>query len=207
MGASKLNPFAIDELVPEPWQNGAGWTRTLCSHVVDGEVLWRVSVADITAASDFSQFPGMDRTAVMVRGGRLQLSNAEGQLHLDRVGSQIRFPGEWALRCSLPDHHKKPTQLLNIMVRRGQVQGRVDTVTGTAHALLADNCPGLVLVLRGAFQWTSANDSRHILQARQGIQWQHLAQDWHADPLECDATMVCCTLRSWRLGGHVLIIN
>lgn len=195
MGASQLNSFAIDALAREPWRNGAGWTRTVCTHAVDGQLLWRISVADIAEACAFSQFPGMERTAVMVEGGKLQLYNSKVQLHLNGVGSQIQFPGEWALQCSAPNAPEKPTKLLNILVRRGQVQCRVQTVTDAAHALLADNGHGLVLVLRGAFQWTSASDSRHTLQAHQGIQWQHLTQDWHVDPLEGDAVMVCCTLR------------
>jgi environmental stress-induced protein Ves len=190
MGASRLTPFAIDALPREPWRNGAGWTRTVCAHEEDGEVLWRISVADITAAGPFSQFAGMDRTAVMVQGGRLQLSNADGQLQLDGIGSQIQFPGEWALHCSAP---QGTTQLLNIMVRRGQATARVEVVDNAAFT----RTPGgeqLVLVLRGSYQLQSAAGANHTLQARTGLHGQALQEDWHAEPLGADAVLVWCTL-------------
>jgi environmental stress-induced protein Ves len=190
MGASRLTPFAIDALRSEPWRNGAGWTRTVCVHAVEDQVLWRVSVADITAAGQFSQFAGMDRTAVMVQGGQLRLSNADVQLDFDGLGSQLQFPGEWSLHCAEPEG---PTQLLNIMVRRGQASARVEVVKNKALTLT----PGgqqLVLVLRGSFQLRSSAGTSHTLQARTGLHWQRLEEDWRAEPLGADAVMAWCAL-------------
>jgi environmental stress-induced protein Ves len=199
---SSFTPFAIDALRSEPWRNGAGWTRTVCaqqpstapSKQANGasklQPLWRISVADITAAGMFSQFEGIDRTAVMVQGGRLQLSNDAVQLDFDGIGSQIQFPGEWSLYCSEP---QVPTQLLNIMVQRGQAAARVQVLENTALTL-TPGAQQLVLVLRGSFRLRSPDGGSQTLQARHGLHWQALDADWRAEPLGADALMVCCTL-------------
>jgi environmental stress-induced protein Ves len=181
-----MTRFAIDALRSEPWRNGAGWTRTVCAQ----PPLWRVSVADITAAGQFSQFEGMERTAVMVQGGRLQLSNDAVRLNFDGIGSQLQFPGEWSLHCSEPEG---PTQLLNIMVQRGQASARVQVLENTALTL-TPGAQQLVLVLRGSFRLQSPDGGSQTLQARHGLHWQALDADWRAEPQGADALMVCCTL-------------
>lgn len=183
--------FDIDTLPREPWRNGAGWTRTLrAQHAVDGQLLWRASVADITAAGPFSQFADMDRTAVMVRGGRLQLSNDAVQLDFDGPGSQIQFPGEWALHCAAPVCE---TQLLNIMALRGQATARVQVLENQALTL-APGGAQLLLVLRGSFHVQSSAGISHTLQVRTGMHWQALDEEWRAEPLGADAVLVGCVL-------------
>ena len=192
MGAGRLTPFAIDDLPREPWRNGAGWTRTVSVHTMEDQVLWRVSVADITAEGEFSQFAGMDRTAVMVQGGQLQLSNDSIRLEFDGVGSLIQFPGEWSLHCSAP---AVTTQLLTIIVKRGQAALRLQVMENTALAL----SPGgqqLLLVLRGSVQLQSSVGGNHTLQARTGMHCEELDEGWYARPLGADAVMVWCALTS-----------
>ena len=51
------------DLRSEPWRNGGGVTRELASHpqaasAQDGAWDWRVSIADVTKAGDFSAVPG-----------------------------------------------------------------------------------------------------------------------------------------------------
>jgi len=185
-----LIPFSIDALRREPWRNGAGWTRTVCTHEDDNQVLWRVSLADITATAAFSRFEGMERIAVMVSGTQLRLFNAEVQLNFDGIGSQIQFPGEWALQCRAPEQE---TQLLNIMLRRGKAQARVEVIKGSAFTL-RPNGSQVVLVLRGQFQLFTASGVRHTLVARHGIRREPLDEVSHLEPVSEDAIMVCCTL-------------
>ena len=58
--------LALADLPREPWRNGAGWTRPVARAEADGsgggELLWRVSLAEISQAAPFSRFPGLDRT-------------------------------------------------------------------------------------------------------------------------------------------------
>ena len=143
-----LRRFSINAIAREAWKNGGGWTRTIASRGTGPMLRWRVSVADITAAGPFSCFDGLDRTAVMVRGGGLNLSGEAQAWHFDGPGSFAQFPGELALHCDAPC---MPTQLWNVMVRRGQAQAKVLVVEDDAVDLLP--APDvLVLVLRGRFQ-------------------------------------------------------
>jgi hypothetical protein len=184
-----LHRFSIDDLSREPWRNGAGWTRTVCSHAVDGRLWWRVSVADIAAAGAFSRFEGMDRTAVMVCGARLCLSHAGHRLALDGPGSVLQFPGEWALQCGAP---AQPTRLLNIMVRRGSVESRVLVVQDAST--LPSGGAQVALVLRGQFDLELPDGDRLMLGAGEGVHWSRQDAAWRAVPVAGDGAMVWCAL-------------
>ncbi len=67
-------------LKPRPWRNGGGVTRELARFpesaaegTQDGSWDWRVSIAEMSKAGDFSAFPGMDRVMTVVEGELLLL--------------------------------------------------------------------------------------------------------------------------------------
>lgn len=185
-----LHRFRIDDLPREPWRNGAGWTRSVCSREVDGQPWWRVSVADITAAGPFSRFEGMDRIAVMLSGGGLCLSNADVRLAFDGPGSVVQFPGEWTLQCDAP---ALPTQLFNIMARRDSAGVRVLLVADEPLALP----PGghqVALALRGRFELVPPAGARHILGAGEGVHWQSQDAGWCSAQIGGGGAMVWCAL-------------
>jgi hypothetical protein len=184
--------FTIDDLPREPWRNGAGWTRTVCSHEAGGRLWWRVSVADITAAGPFSRFDGMHRTTVMLRGARLCLSRAGHLLAFDGPGSALQFPGEWALQCGAP---AQPTRLLNIMVRRGSARARVRVAEAEALNLPAGGAQ-VALVLRGRFDLLLQDGGQHPLEAGEGVHWPRQDAAWRAVPVTSNAAMVWCALHS-----------
>ena len=80
------------ELKAHPWQKGGGVTREVASHSpaaapdgADGPGIrqntgpsggwdWRVSIADVSKAGDFTAFPGMDRVLTVIEGELLLLS-------------------------------------------------------------------------------------------------------------------------------------
>lgn len=114
--------FSLQALPREAWKNQGGWTRTVASATDgQGQVLWRVSVADITAAGAFSIFEGMDRQAVMLEGGalRLRAEFPQDDICFNGPGSVAAFAGERQLTAETPDGR---TALWNVMHRRGQVQ-------------------------------------------------------------------------------------
>lgn len=84
-----------DDVPDQPWKNGGGTTREL-----HRDERWRLSIATITAAGEFSSFPGIDRTFTVARG-TLVLSVAEVEHHLG-PGDAVRFPGEALVRAA-PD--------------------------------------------------------------------------------------------------------
>ncbi|WP_216870473.1 HutD/Ves family protein [Modestobacter excelsi] len=121
-----------------PWRNGGGLTREL--HAGAG---WRLSVATIPAAAEFSVFPGRDRTLVVGRG-RLRLAVAGRSLQQLSVGQLAAFPGEAHVTAE-PDGGV--VQAVNVMVERPGRTASVQVlpVTGPAPAAAA-----LVLLSGGA---------------------------------------------------------
>jgi len=189
--AGSLRRFAIEALPREAWKNGGGWTRTVASHEVQGQLCWRISVADIVAAGPFSRFDGMDRTAVMVRGAALCLSGKADAWHFAGPGSFVQFPGELALQCSEPG---VPTQLWNVMVRRAQAQADLliaeDEVVDLPHAPDV-----LVLVLRGRFERVLPGAKALALAAGEGLHLQGLDAPGQMVPCEANSLLLVTALR------------
>jgi uncharacterized protein len=99
------------------WKNGAGWTSEITlENAIDGEFLWRISIADIDADSDFSIFPSIDRTLVVLSGGGmvLDLAGAES-VELRPLEKPLVFAGEERIRARLS---AGPTRDFNVMTRR-----------------------------------------------------------------------------------------
>jgi uncharacterized protein len=84
-----------DDVPDQPWKNGGGTTRE-----VHRDDRWRLSIATITGAGEFSTFPGIDRTFTVARG-TLVLTVAGVEHHLG-PGDVVRFPGEASVRA-VPD--------------------------------------------------------------------------------------------------------
>ena len=163
---SGVRLFTLEEIDSEPWRNGGGRTRTVAASRLRGELVWRISAADIDADGDFSAFDGMDRTAVLMRGEGLALRLSDQTLRLPRVGTVVRFPGEVPVRACLAG---APARLWNVMVRRGQAQ--VDTqVLGVGSMPVL---PGetVLVVLSGRVQVRAPGSGEllGVLSAGQGL--------------------------------------
>ncbi len=116
------------DLKAEPWRNGGGVTRQIASHpspsaahggARDNGWDWRVSIADVTQAGDFSPFPGMERVLTVIEGELLLLS-VDGAEHLMEKYRPFRFPGGAATFSKLPTGDVRN---LNVMTRTGAFKG------------------------------------------------------------------------------------
>jgi hypothetical protein len=112
------------ELRSEPWRNGGGVTRELASHpkaasAQDGAWDWRVSIADVTKAGDFSAFPGMERVLTVV-DGELLLLTVDGAEHPLEKYRPFRFSGDAAANGALPTGDIRD---LNVITRAGSFKG------------------------------------------------------------------------------------
>ena len=108
----------------EPWRNGGGVTRELASHpkaasAQDGAWDWRVSIADVTKAGDFSAFPGMERVLTVV-DGELLLLTVDGAEHPLEKYRPFRFSGDAAAHGALPTGDIRD---LNVITRTGSFKG------------------------------------------------------------------------------------
>jgi environmental stress-induced protein Ves len=112
------------ELRSEPWRNGGGVTRELASHpkaasAQDGAWDWRVSIADLTKAGDFSAFPGMERVLTVV-DGELLLLTVDGAEHPLEKYRPFRFSGDADAHGALPTGDIRN---LNVIARAGSFKG------------------------------------------------------------------------------------
>jgi len=112
------------ELRSEPWRNGGGVTRELASHpqaasAQDGAWDWRVSIAEVTKAGDFSPFPGMERVLTVIEG-ELLLLTVDGEEHPLEKYRPFRFSGEAATHGALPTGDIRD---LNVITRTGSFKG------------------------------------------------------------------------------------
>jgi environmental stress-induced protein Ves len=112
------------DLKPQPWRNGGGVTRQLASHpkaasAQDGSWDWRVSIADVSKAGDYSPFPGMERVLTVIDGELLLLS-VDGAEHPLEKYRAFRFPGGAAAHASLPTGNIRN---LNVITRSGSFKG------------------------------------------------------------------------------------
>ncbi len=148
------------------WKNGGGWTTELAVEPGEGEFVWRVSVAEIDADCEFSRFPGVDRSILVLTGGGMELA-VEGEVtSLHAGGEALRFAGEAETRCRLLGG---PTRDFNVMSRRGACEHSV-----SRHGLVATwthpgECEALVYLASGSARvgalGLAAGDSVRISRA------------------------------------------
>ncbi|WP_411374562.1 HutD family protein [Arthrobacter sp. MPF02] len=105
------------DLTAEPWRNGGGVTRQVAGRPsADGSGWdWRVSIADVTRAGDFSSFPGMERLLTVVEGDLLLLT-IEGAERPVEKHRPFRFDGGAATAAKLPTGDIRN---LNVITRAG----------------------------------------------------------------------------------------
>lgn len=108
---------------PEPWRNGGGVTREIARHAreasPDGSWDWRVSIAEVGKAGDFSAFPGMERV-ISVIDGELLVLTVDGEEHAMERYRPFRFSGDAATSSALPTGDIRD---LNVIARRGAFKG------------------------------------------------------------------------------------
>lgn len=146
---SRLRPVPEDALRTQAWANGAGTTTVIASGP-DADWQWRLSIADITVACDFSPLPDTRRQfAALDAPVRLRFGDNHERLLL-RL-QVTHFDGADAPHAALPEG---ATRAFNLMLR------------GNAHGeLIARPLNGSMwLPAREAWSWFV-----HVLSGRAEI--------------------------------------
>lgn len=157
--------FVLDELPAEPWRNRGGVTRTIAAAAQDDEVIWRVSAADITQAGAFSRFEGMNRTAVLIRGQRLELAGGRRHIAFEGLGHTAHFDGDELLHASVPE---QAARLWNVMTRRGRAMATVEEHHDGAIDIEPRRVT-FVFVLRGRYLLQSGGRELLHIDAGEGL--------------------------------------
>lgn len=106
------------------WKNGLGWTREIAREPAgEGPFDWRLSIAEIDHDCDFSAFPGLRRSLVLLEGQGMRLDFADGtQTTLQPPHGRVDFSGDAALHCHLLDG---PTRDFNLIWNPQRVDATV----------------------------------------------------------------------------------
>jgi environmental stress-induced protein Ves len=136
------------------WKNGLGWTTELAVEPTEGEFEWRVSIAEVDSDCDFSRFPGIDRSLLVLDGEGMAV-HVEGQpaVRLVAEGEPLAFPGEVATRCELVGG---PTRDFNVMTRRGVIEHALTFHRLRDRGSLAAGCRWVIYVVRGEIEIDAA---------------------------------------------------
>ncbi|UEL28251.1 HutD family protein [Pseudarthrobacter sp. L1SW] len=149
---------------PQPWRNGGGVTTQIAGHpdaasLQDGGWDWRVSIAEVTKAGDFSPFPGMERVLTVVEG-ELLLLTVDGSEHPLEKYRAFRFPGGAATSCALPTGD---VTNLNVITRAGSFKGFTSIIEISrkrAHPLFAGQ---LGILLQGQATASEGTSEAEVL--------------------------------------------
>ncbi|MCY1127386.1 HutD family protein [Frigidibacter sp. RF13] len=94
--------ITADQFVTQPWKNGGGVTHEIAREDRDGQLLWRLSIAEVASDGPFSAFPGLTRILTVIAGAGLHLHTPEGCLEALPY-TPVRFSGDTAIDSRLID--------------------------------------------------------------------------------------------------------
>ena len=104
----------VDEVAPQRWHNGGGFTRELLAWPAVEAWRLRVSVADVESDGPFSSFAAVERWFAVLDGNGVELT-VGGTVHVLTQGTDpLHFSGEATTACRLL---AGPTRDLNLMLR------------------------------------------------------------------------------------------
>ena len=104
----------VDEVAPQRWRNGGGFTRELLAWPAVEAWRLRVSVAEVESDGPFSSLPAVERWFAVLDGNGVELT-VGGIAHVvTRDAAPLHFSGEATTACRLLDG---PTRDLNLMLR------------------------------------------------------------------------------------------
>lgn len=182
--------FDLEQLRPTPWKNGRGSTREILSWPPGSDLdtfLWRVSVATVDADCQFSSFPGVDRTIMLLAGDGIWLRGDASDQQISDPYRLFAFSGDEAMHCTLLGQTSTD---LNVMIRRDQVQATITVPTSTT-TIAGDH--GVILGLRG--RWTLGSD---VLSPGRGVHWSGAARRWPVSLSDEDTVVAAVTFRDTR---------
>ncbi|WP_104082748.1 HutD family protein [Cryobacterium sp. Y11] len=141
------------EIPTTPWRNGGGRTRELVSSPVGAaDFDWRISIADVTEAGDFSVYAGVERLLTVIEG-ELLVVTVDGVEHPMEKYRPFRFSGDSASSAALP---AGDTTDLNVMARRGSFKAYISIVELSKRRAQPVFHDQFALLLQGSAVVTSA---------------------------------------------------
>jgi environmental stress-induced protein Ves len=117
--------FRFTDLIATPWKNGGGVTRELLRNEADGNVVWRLSIADVASEGPFSAFPGMRRNLTVIEGEGMQLVCPDRSFLAADLLSPVAFSGDEPINGLLP---QGPCRDFNVIWNPSLVEAAVTLI-------------------------------------------------------------------------------
>ena len=116
------------EFKSAPWKNGGGITHEIARLDGPHNILWRLSIADVSQDGPFSIFEGLTRSLTVITGQGMNLVDATGNLAHEVAPMQtITFSGEEALTGIL---RNGPCEDFNLIYDPRIFEAHVDQLNG-----------------------------------------------------------------------------
>ena len=156
----------FSDLTPTRWRNSGGTTVEIASGPSDsGEDWgWRLSIADVERAGDFSVFEGMDRVLTVIEGELMVLTVDGREQGLERF-RPFRFDGGAPASAVLPTGSIRD---LNLITRRGAFAGYVTILELSKKRPLPLAAGQLGVLLQGDAVVTDGGDAGEANAADDG---------------------------------------
>lgn len=184
--SSTVHFFDGKKIAAEPWANGIGMTRTI-ARGSNGD--WRVSIADLNGAAEFSQFAGFDRTFTVIDDATVDLHSQDGTLSA-YAGQPLHFSGDLQVWIDQP---AAPIHVLNVMTRRGSYRSNVSAIRNASR--IASTGLHIVVCLSASWQLKSRTLRERTLQPLQGICFDGIQDDLDIRPLSPNAQLLSIDIR------------
>lgn len=148
------------DYVTRPWKNGGGTTREIVTFPEGSNYdtfEWLVSAAHVGRDGPFSNFPGVDRSMVILSGTAMALHGLGGApVVLTPVTAAYAFPGDVPVTATLTDG---PIEDLNLMTRRAMFAHSMRRVALTQPVAVLARGMTIVLAEHGAVRGKSSAGS------------------------------------------------
>lgn len=154
------------------WKNGRGVTEELAlwppgASFERGDFDWRIARAGVSEAGPFSEFPGFERTLVVVEGEGLLLRHGAASPVSVRPLQPHVFSGDGITQAEL---FGGPVTDVNLLARRACVRSRVSVLrVSSAHEEELLRSHAFVHVLEGALAARAGDAEAHQLAARESL--------------------------------------
>ena len=118
-----------------PWKNRGGITHEIARQDGRQNLLWRISIAEVSQDGPFSQFVGLSRSLTVIAGTGMNLIDAAGNLaHTALPLQPITFSGDEPLQGALLDG---PCQDFNLIYDARSMDARVDVLDDSRTGLIS----------------------------------------------------------------------
>lgn len=130
----------------QPWKNGGGITHEIARKEEAGQLLWRLSVAEVASDGPFSAFPELERILTVIEGAGLILDTPGGPIAAHPL-EPVRFSGDLPVTGRLLGG---PVRDLNVIFDSQRIAAEVRLVTDALPMPAAR--PAALLCLSGRFR-------------------------------------------------------